>query len=104
MNSTYVSIAIGGVVGAVGTVAYLLRTKAFSDDPPKGSPGNEPRGQSGSIDRRRLSLRIVVSVYCVIAYGCFVAAIAIGDSAFIILTGVIAFLASASLWRLWKGR
>jgi hypothetical protein len=104
MDTTYVSIAIGGVAGAVGTVAFLLRSKAFSDDRPKVFPGKESSGRGGVTDRRRLSIRIVVSIYCVIAYGCFVATIAIGDSAIIALTGVIALLASAALWRLWEGR
>lgn len=96
VTGTYLPALIGGVLGAIGSVAFLLHTKAFS---------NEQATNRGSIvDRRRLSIRIVVSLYLVIAFGGLIVAISIGDPTFIVLTAIIAFIAAGALARLWSGR
>ena len=92
---TVLPAAIGAVLAAAGCLVALLRTNAFS----------QMQASQVTIERRRRrSIRIVVGLYAAIAYICLIVAAVIGDPAFIVLTAIIALLASATVWRLWAGR
>jgi hypothetical protein len=94
-TSTVLPAAIGAVLAAAGCLIALLRTNAFS----------QMQASRVTVEhRRRLSIRIVVGLYAAIAYICLIVAIAIGDPAFMVLTAIIALLASAMVLRLWSGR
>lgn len=93
--NTYLPIAIGAVLGATGSLLFILRTDAFSQ---------EEQGGHVSASRRGLALRSVLIIYATIAWICLVVAIAIGDMAFIVACGVIALIASIGLVRVWSVR
>ncbi|HEU4679450.1 MAG TPA: hypothetical protein VFS35_08015 [Terrimicrobiaceae bacterium] len=90
---TYIPIAVGAVVGAVGSALVILRGKS-------GTGENHDPGEG---DARRLrGLRIVLAVYAATAGVCLVVAIAQGDGGFIVTTGLIAVLAVLGLWRVYS--
>ncbi len=53
---------------------------------------------------RLAAVRAIVSVYAVIAWGCVVLAIVIGEAAFVALTGAIALIAGVGLIYVWSWR
>jgi hypothetical protein len=88
-----VPIVIGAFLGAVGSVIFLIRARGF-----------EKVEAEGQTPARRAAVRRVLIIYAVVAWLCFVAAIALGDIAFIVLTGVIAVLACVGLIRVYSWR
>ena len=94
--SAFLPAAIGAVVGAIGSLWFILRSDAFSD---RGKADNDPPD-----DRRKLAVRIVLAGYAVIAWICFVVAVAIGDMSFILPAGITALLATVGLVGLWSPR
>lgn len=93
MSATYLPIAVGAILGAAGSVWFILRSHAFSAE--------KQGGQASADGRRRIALRSVVSIYAAIAWICLVIAIATGNTAFIVLCGAIALIASLGLVRVW---
>jgi hypothetical protein len=93
-TSTYLPVAVGAVVAAVGSVLFIIRSHAFREV----GQGD----QTMATNQRRLAVRMVLVLYGIIAGICFVVAIVIGELAFIVLTGLILLLAIAGLGRSWS--
>jgi hypothetical protein len=91
-SGTYLPVAVGAVIAAVGSLVFIMRSPAFSEE--EQAMGHAPARQS--------AVRRVLVIYAIIAWFCFIGAIAIGDIVFIALTGVVALLASVGLLRLWS--
>lgn len=91
--STYFPIVVGAVVGAVGSVLFVMRSRAF--------PKEEP--SQGALSRQSAVRRVLV-IYATVAWVCFAAAVFIGNMSFIILTGVIVAIASVGLLGFWSAR
>lgn len=91
--SAYFPIILGAVLGAVGTVLFIMRSRAF----PK-----EDRSQ-GAFSRQSAVRRVLV-IYATVAWICLAAAVFIGNIWFIILTGVIVVIASVGLLGFWSAK
>jgi archaellum biogenesis protein FlaJ (TadC family) len=77
---------LSALLGAVGSVIFLMRARGF-----------EKVEAEGLTHARLTAVRRVVVIYAAIAWLCFLIAVALGDAAFIILTGIMAVLACAGL-------
>lgn len=86
-------LAAGAIIGAVGSLAFIMRSHAFDE-----------KEQAGHAKARQSAVRRVLVIYAIIAWFCLAAAVALGDVAFIVTTGIMALLASAGLVRLWSVR
>jgi archaellum biogenesis protein FlaJ (TadC family) len=84
--SAAVPLMIGSFLGAVGCLIFIMRARGFDKV--------EAEGQAHA---RRAAVRRVLIIYAVIAWLCLVVAIALGDMAFIALTGVTTVLACVGL-------
>jgi peptidoglycan biosynthesis protein MviN/MurJ (putative lipid II flippase) len=91
VTNTLIPVVVGLILGALGSVLFIMRSRAFTD---------EDRG--GYSASRQSAVRRVLIIYAYIAAVCLVAAVAIGDFAFILLTGAMALIALAGLARLWS--
>jgi hypothetical protein len=83
---------LGALFGAVGSLTFILRS--LSD-----SKGRDPEAPS---TQRRMALKSVTGVYALIAWGCLVVALALGDSGFIVTTALTAFIATLALLLVWR--
>ena len=91
LTGTYLPIVAGAVLGAVGSLLFVMRSRAF------------PKGEyAQGVLSRQSAVRRVLIIYASIAWICLVVAVAIGDTSFMILTGIIALVASAGLVGLWS--
>ncbi|HEX4670236.1 MAG TPA: hypothetical protein VH275_09730 [Solirubrobacterales bacterium] len=93
VSSVTIPLVIGGFLGAIGSLIFILRARAFDKV--------EARGQTYA---RLSAVRRVLIIYAVIALLCFVVAIALGDIAFIVLTAIMAALACVGLVRFYGRR
>ena len=93
MSATYLPIAVGAILGAAGSIWFIVRSHAFSAE--------KQGGQASADSRRCIALRSVVSIYAAIAWICLVIAVATGNMAFIVLCGAIVLIASIGLVRVW---
>lgn len=91
--STYLPIMVGAVLGAVGSVLFIVRSRAF----PK-----EERSQ-GAFSRQSAVRRVLI-IYATVAWICLAAAVFIGNIWFIILTGIIVVIASVGLLGFWSAK
>lgn len=96
MTSTFLPILVGLVLGAVGSAAFILRAKTFSDEN-ESSPKERDR-------QREVALRSVVVAYTVIALICLIVSLVVGDAAFIVVCGVLVLIAVMGLVRVWSER
>lgn len=92
-GSVIIPVVIGVFLGGVGSVIFLMRARGF-----------EKVEAEGQTHARRAAVRRVLIIYAVIGWLCFGVAIAIGDIAFIILTGIMAALACIGLVRVYGRR
>ena len=92
-SSTYLPIGIGVIIGAVGSLVFIMRTRALSD---------EQDSRPATSIRRRLALRSVLIIYAIIAWICLAVAVTVGEMALIVLCGVIVLIASIGLMRIWR--
>ncbi|MBS1881807.1 MAG: hypothetical protein JSS97_02490 [Actinobacteria bacterium] len=90
---TYVPVAVGAILGALGSLAFIFRATT-SDDRLRWR-------QSGSRRDRLLAVRSVMVVFALVAWICLILAIVLGEVAFIALTGVIALMAAGGLVYAW---
>lgn len=93
---TYVPVAVGAILGAVGSLVFIVR-----------ATGREDRFRWSRTDARRERLhavRSVMSMFAVIAWSCLILAIIIGEAAFTALTGATALIAGAGLIYVWTWR
>lgn len=88
-----IPVVIGAFLGAVGSLIFLMRARGFVKV--------EAEGQ---VHARRAAVRRVSTVYAVIAWLCFGVAIALGDTAVIVLTGSMVVLACVGLVRIFGRR
>jgi archaellum biogenesis protein FlaJ (TadC family) len=88
---TGIPLVIGGFVGAIGSLIFILRTHAFD----QGEKASEKQDRQSAVRR-------ALVIFAIIAWFCLVAALALGDVAFIVTTGIMAIIASAGLVRLWS--
>lgn len=84
--STAIPFAVGAVIAAIGSLMVIMRSDAF-----------DKKSQAGYVPSRRSTVRVVLIIYAVIAWTCLMAAVAIGDVAFIVTTGIVALLATVGL-------
>lgn len=89
--STYLPIFVGAFLGAIGSLVFILQSRAFPNE--KAAQGPQSR---------QAAVRRVLVIYAAIAWACLLAAVLIGDVTFIVLTGVITVLASAGLALRWS--
>jgi len=94
LSPVYLPIVVGAIVGAAGSIWFILRSHALSE--------GERGGHASADSRRRLALRSVLIIYAAIAWVCLIIAIAIGDMPFIVLCGATALIASIGLGRVWS--
>lgn len=80
-------IAIGAILGVVGCLVFVLRTPALSEE------------RAGYPRARLKVLRRILLVYAVIAVGCLIVAIAVGDPPFIWLTSAVVVLAAIGVFQ-----
>lgn len=95
--NTYLPVVLGALLGALGSFVFVSRAKALST-----KTGDRP--SASLAERRKLALRIIVCVYALIAFVCMVVAIAVGDLAFIALSGAILLIACGGLLIVWSSR
>jgi hypothetical protein len=88
--STDLPIAVGAIIGAVGSLTFIMRTHAIDEEE-----------QAGHAQARRSAVRLVLVIYAMIAWLCLVVAVVLGGVALIATMGILALLASAGLVRLW---
>lgn len=81
-----VPIAIGAIAGAAGSLLFVMRTSAI-----------DKLEQDGEKGLRQKAVGRVLMSYAIIAWLCLIAAVAVGDPAFIALTGISAILATGGL-------
>lgn len=93
---TYVPVAVGAILGAVGCLVFIVRATSRED-----------RLRWSRTDARRerlLAVRSVMVVFAVIAWSCLILAIIIGEAAFTALTGATALISAAGLIYVWTWR
>jgi hypothetical protein len=81
-----IPIAVGAVVGAAGSLIFVMRTSAI-----------DKLEQAGNKNLRKKAVARVLMSYTAIAWLCLIAAVAIGDVAFIALTGTSAVLTTGGV-------
>lgn len=91
LASIYFPIFIGAVLGAVGSLAFIMHSRAF----PKEEATQGPRSRQSAVRR-------VLVIYAAISWACLVAALLIGNVIFVVLTGIITVLASVGLVVRWS--
>ena len=96
MINTILPIAVGLILGAAGSVLFVLRSQAFAE--------LERSGRAPFGGRRQLTRWVVLGSFAVIAWICLLAAVSIGDVGFIVPSGMIALFASVGLVHLWSVR
>lgn len=89
---TYIPILFGVLLGAIGSIVFVKRTRAFER--------NQPDAVAAA-GQRRLSLRLIVGTYTLVALICLIVAIALGGAAFIVLSAIIAVCVGGAFVRLW---
>jgi hypothetical protein len=82
---------MGGFIGAIGSLVFIMRSSAFDKEQ-----------HVGDAQTRQSAIRRTLVIFAIIAWFCLGAAVALGDVAFIVTTGIMALLASAGLMRLWS--
>lgn len=87
--ATVVPIAVGVIIAAVGSLAFIMHSDAFGEKSP------------AVYVQRRSAVRLILIIYAIIACLCLIAAIAIGDVAFVITTSVLVLLAAIGLALSW---
>lgn len=88
---TGLPIAVGAILGGVGSLVFIMRSHAFDE---------EEKG--GQTQVRRSAVRRVLVIYSAIALLCLVVAIALGDVAFVVTTGAMLLLAIIGLVFFWS--
>jgi hypothetical protein len=91
LAAIFLPVVVGAVLGAVGSLLFIMRASVFSKE----------EYAQGALSRQSAVRRVLV-IYATIAWICLAAAVAIGDMSFIILTGIIAVLASVGLVGFWS--
>lgn len=91
LTSTDLPLAVGAVIGAVGSLVFIMRSHAFDEEE-----------REGHAQARQSAVRRVLVIYATAAWICFATAVVLGDVAFIVTTGVLALLAGVGLARLWS--
>lgn len=91
LASIYLPIFIGAVLGAVGSLIFIMQSRAFSGE-----------GATQGSENQQSAVRRVLVIYAAISWACLVAAVFIGSATFIVLTVIIAALASAGLVLRWS--
>lgn len=89
---TYVPMAVGAVIGGVGSLVYLLRYQP---------PAADKELTTAWPQRRRLALRLVSGVYVGVASLFLVAALVAGDRGFVVTGVLLVALALGALLILW---
>ncbi len=89
--ATYLPIFVGAVLGAIGSLVFIVQSRAFPNEEVAEGPQS-----------RQAAVRRVLVIYASIAWVCLVAAVVIGDVTFIVMTGVITVLASAGVVVRWS--
>lgn len=89
--NTGLPIAVGAILGGVGSLAFIMRSHAFNEEE-----------KDGQTQVRRSAVRRVLVIYAAIALLCLVVAIALGDVAFIVTTGTMMLLAIVGLVFFWS--
>lgn len=93
---TYIPVAVGVILGAVGSVVFILRATSRDE---------RLRWRQADARRERLlAIRSVMVVFAVIAWSCLILAIVIGEAAFTALTGATALISGAGLIYVWTWR
>jgi uncharacterized membrane protein len=87
--NTALPVAVGAIMGALLSVAFILRVTPSSIQ-------RQEQDDSARAERRR-ALRPVLFLYVAVTWICLVAALAIGELAFIVLSGIMALIASIGL-------
>ena len=90
---TYLPLAIGAAIAGVLNLAFLLRVEPTESNDSSNvlSPG-----------RRQLAVRIVCSVYVLLALLSVVTAVVVGGIGAIVTAGLLLLLAVVALLRLWS--
>jgi len=90
---TYVPVAVGAILGAIGSLAFIVRSTTSED---------RQRWRHPDARRERLfAVRSVMTLFAVIAWACLILSITVGEAAFIVLTGATALIATAGLIYVW---
>lgn len=91
LASIYLPMFIGAVVGAVGSLVFIMRFRAFpKEEADQGSQSQQP------------AVRRVLVIYAAISWVCLLVAVLIGSATSIVLTGIITVLASVGLALRWS--
>jgi hypothetical protein len=85
----------GAIVGAVGSVVFILRSSEFRQDENRGVAASRP-------GRRQLAVRIVLLVYLGMVGVALTVALAVGNVVFVATSGFLMFLVGAALVFLWS--
>lgn len=94
LTSTYLLFAAGVLLGAVGSLVFILRSRALLEEEP---------GDDAHPDRlRQLAVRLTLVTYAVLAFILLVIAVVLGDIASIITGGILVVFASAGIVFLWS--
>jgi hypothetical protein len=95
MIATYLLFAGGAIVGAVGSVAFILRSSELTQEENRRDAASRP-------SRRQLAVRIVLSVYLGMTSIALAVALALEDVALIATSGLLVFLVGGALIFLWS--
>jgi nitrate reductase NapE component len=89
MTDTVLPIAAGAIIGAVGCIVFIIRATSDADD-------RDEQELPTRAERRR-ALKPVLFLYVGVTWICLVAAVAIGELAFVVLSGIMALIATIGL-------
>lgn len=87
--STYLPLIIGGVIGAVGSFVFVVRSHALSEE------------VQGKLETRKLAIKCALAVYVVIACIYLVTSLIVGDAGFIVTSLGLVVAASIGMVVLW---
>jgi hypothetical protein len=91
----YLLAAAGAIAGAVGSVVFIMRSPALTDEEEQGDA--EPWR-----NRRQLAVRVVLSMYMVMTGIALVVSVALLDTELILTSGALVVLATIGLISLWS--
>lgn len=96
MIGSYLIFAGGAVIGAVGSLIFISRSRSIIDEDQTDSVA---QGRT-----RRLAMLVTLGVYAFLAFVCTVIALALGNQTIMIIAAALFLCAVAGLTAVWMAR